>query len=292
VTRPEEGWVETRVTLRAANAAASTVVAFWTLFVVSTQISPVREHSPWAEDPYAAVVSFAALVVPVVAAVTFMRCQRWRGSRPMPAYAIRQILRGVGVALAGIGATVIVGVAALLAQVRAEPWGLWFGLLVLTGTLALGAAALLVYALSRSRGYAAVRAVLPEEADAFDDIVIFLADAGVIVGRRFAWLGAEFTTAAHRLDATLRGSRFSPRRHPWAFCTVVAAVFGAAFSTWHSLAEGLAPDPGSALLVWSLYAGITATWVVVGYALLGRYLRLIRGEPARNQAPDATGGAS
>ena len=140
--------------------------------------------------------------------------------------------------------------------------------------------------------YAAVRSVLPEESDAFDDIVIFLADAGVIVGRRFAWLGTEFTTAAHRLDATLRGSRFSPRRHPWAFCTVVAAVFGAAFSTWHSLAEGLAPDPGSALLVWSLYAGPTATWVVAGYALLGRYLRLIRGEPARNQAPDATGGAS
>ena len=296
VTRPEEGWEETRVTLRAANAAAPAVVAFWALFVVSTQISPVREHSPWAEDPYDAVVSFAALVVPVVAAITFLRCQRWRGSRPMPAYAIRQILRGVGVALAGIGATVIVGVAALLAQARAEAWGPWFGLLVgmlvLTGTLALGAAALLVYALSRSRGYAAVRAVLPEEADAFDDIVIFLADAGVIVGRRFAWLGAEFTTAAHRLDATLRGSWLSPRRHQWAFCAVVAAVFGAAFSTLHSLAEGLAPDPGSALLVWSLYAGITATWVVVGYALLGRYLRLIRGEPARNQAPDATGGAS
>jgi hypothetical protein len=87
-------------------------------------------------------------------------------------------------------------------------------------------------------------------------------------------------TPRRRLDATLRGSRFSPRRHPWAFCAIVAAVFGAAFSTWHSLAEGLAPDPGIALLVWSLYAGITAAWVVAGYALLGRYLRLIRSEPA------------
>jgi hypothetical protein len=80
VTRPEEGWVETRVTLRAANAAASAVVAFWTLFVVSTQISPVREHSPWAEDPYDAVVSFDALLLPVVA-VTFVRCQRTRSAR-------------------------------------------------------------------------------------------------------------------------------------------------------------------------------------------------------------------
>jgi hypothetical protein len=294
VTRPEEGWVETRVTLRAANAAASAMVDFWVLFAVSTQISPVRAHSPWAEDPYDAVVSLDALLLPVVAAATFVRCQRWRGSRPMPAYAIRQILRGVGVALAGIGTTVIAAVVALLVQARVEAWGPWFGLLVgllvLTGTLALGAAALLVYALSRSRGYAG--AVLPEEADAFDDIVAFLADAGVIAGRRFTWLGTELTTAAHRLDATLRGSRLSPRRHPWAFCAVVAAVFGAAFSTWHSIAEGLAPDPGSALLVWSLYAGITATWVVVGYALLGRYLRLIRSEPTGGHAPDATGGAS
>src|SRR5918994_3437627 len=158
VTRPEEGWVETRVTLRAANAAASAMVAFWVLFAVSTQISPVRAHSPWAEDPYDAVVSLDALLLPVVAAVTFVRCQRWRGSRPMPAYAIRQILRGVGVALAGIGTTVIAAVVALLVQARVEAWGPWFGLLVgllvLTGTLALGAAALLVYALSRSRGYA------------------------------------------------------------------------------------------------------------------------------------------
>jgi hypothetical protein len=273
VTRPEEGWVETRVTLRAANAAALAMVAFWVLFAVSTQISPVRAHSPWAEDPYDAVVSFDALLLPVVA-VTFVRCQRWRGSRPMPAYAIRQILRGVGVALAGIGTTVIAAVVALLAQARVEAWGPWFGLLVgllvLTGTLALGAAALLVYALARSRGYAG--AVLPEEADAFDDIVAFLADAGVIAGRRFTWLGTELTTAAHRLDATLRGSRLSPRRHPWAFCAVVAAVFAAAFSTWHSIAEGLAPDPGS--------------------ALLGRYLRLIRSEPTGSHAPDATGGAS
>ena len=282
VTRPEEGWVETRVTLRAANAAASAMVAFWVLFAVPDLTRPRAQ--PLGGGP----LRRCGLLrrAPVAGG--------GRHLRALPAYAIRQILRGVGVALAGIGTTVIAAVVALLAQARVEAWGPWFGLLVgllvLTGTLALGAAALLVYALARSRGDAG--AVLPEEADAFDDIVAFLADAGVIAGRRFTWLGTELTTAAHRLDATLRGSRLSPRRHPWAFCAVVAAVFAAAFSTWHSIAEGLAPDPGSALLVWSLYAGITATWVVVGYALLGRYLRLIRGEPARNQAPDATGGAS
>src|SRR5829696_8823528 len=40
VTRPEEGWVETRVTLRAANAAASAMVAFWVLFAVPDLTRP------------------------------------------------------------------------------------------------------------------------------------------------------------------------------------------------------------------------------------------------------------
>jgi hypothetical protein len=215
VTRPEEGWEETRVTLRAANAAASTVVAFWTLFVVSTQISPVREHSPWAEDPYDAVVSFAALVVPVVAAVTFMRCQRWRGSRPMPAYAIRQILRGVGVALAGIGATVIVGVAALLAQVRAEPWGLWFGLLVLTGTLALCAAALHYGLPSRGGRRARRHRRFPRRRRGDSRTTFHLAGDGAHDRR----------ASAGRCAAGL------PVQPSSAFCAVVAAVFGATFST-------------------------------------------------------------
>jgi hypothetical protein len=69
----------TRLTRRAPNAAALVVVAFWALFVFSAELPDVRAHSPWAEDPYDAVISFAALLVPLVAVVTFVRCQRWRG---------------------------------------------------------------------------------------------------------------------------------------------------------------------------------------------------------------------
>jgi hypothetical protein len=74
----------TRLTRRAANAAALVVVAFWALFVFSAELPAVRAHSPWAEDPYDAVVSFAALLVPVVAFLTCVRCRRWRGPALMP----------------------------------------------------------------------------------------------------------------------------------------------------------------------------------------------------------------
>jgi hypothetical protein len=89
-----DGHTATRLTRRAANAVALAVVVFLALFVFSAELPSVRAHSPWAEDPYDVVISFAALLVPLVAVLTFVRCQRWRGLAPMPAPALRQVRRG------------------------------------------------------------------------------------------------------------------------------------------------------------------------------------------------------
>jgi hypothetical protein len=234
------------------------------------------------------VVSFAALLVPLVAVVTFVRCQRWRGPAAMPASAVRQVLRGVSVALLAIGATVVADMAALVARARVEAWGPWFGslvvLLALTGVLTLGAAALLAVAWWSSRCYLAGEAANPAmEDDALDDVLALALDVGTTAGRRFPRLGEALVTAARRADVTLRSSRFGPRRHPWAFCFIVAVLSGAAFSTWHSLLEGLPTDPALALWVWLLYAGILAIGIVAGYTLFGRYLRLIRDERTRSR---------
>jgi protein-S-isoprenylcysteine O-methyltransferase Ste14 len=80
-----------RLTRRAENAATHVVVAFWALFVFSAELPSVRAHSPWTEDPYDVVISFAALLVHLVAVVTFVRCQRWRGLAPMLAPAVRHL---------------------------------------------------------------------------------------------------------------------------------------------------------------------------------------------------------
>lgn len=97
-----DGHTATRLTRRAANAVALAVVVFLALFVFSAELPSVRAHSPWAEDPYDVVISFAALLVPLVAVLTFVRCQRWRGLAPMLAPALRQVMRGVGVVLLAI----------------------------------------------------------------------------------------------------------------------------------------------------------------------------------------------
>jgi len=97
-----DGHTATRLTRRAANAVALAVVVFLALFVFSAELPSVRAHSPWAEDPYDVVISFAALLVPLVAVLTFVRYQRWRGLAPMPAPALRHVMRGVGVVLLAI----------------------------------------------------------------------------------------------------------------------------------------------------------------------------------------------
>ena len=270
----------TRLTRRAANAAALAVAAFSALFVFSAEMPAVRAHSPWAEDPYDAVVSFAAFLVPLVAVLTFVRCQRWRGPAAMPAPAVRLVLRGVGVALVAI----VADVAALVAGTHKETWGPWLGslvgLLALTGVLTLGAASLVAFAWWRSRRYyLAGEAANPAgEDDALDDVLALSIDVVTIVRRRFPPLGEALVTGARRAEVALRSSLLSPRRHPWAFCFVVAALCGAAFSTWHTLLEGLPSDPTLALRVWLLYAGVLAIGIVTAYTLLGRYLRLIRCE--------------
>jgi len=97
-----DGHTATRLTRRAANAVALAVVVFLALFVFSAELPSVRAHSPWAEDLYDVVISFTALLVPLVAVLTFVRCQRWRGLAPMPAPALRHVMRGVGVVLLAI----------------------------------------------------------------------------------------------------------------------------------------------------------------------------------------------
>jgi hypothetical protein len=164
------------------------------------------------------------------------------------------------------------------------PWfGSLVGLLALKGVLTLGAAALFALAWWRSRRYLAGGAAnAASEDDALDDVLALWVDVGTSVGRRFPLLGEALVAGARRVDVALRFSRLSPRRHPWVFCFVVALLSGVAFSTWHSLLEGLPTDPALALRVWLLYVGILAIGVVAGYTMLGQYLRLIRCERTAN----------
>src|SRR5439155_2848629 len=103
---------------RTCRVAAGAVMSFGVLFAISTKFGSIRAHSPWAEDPYDAVVSLAALVLPVVAAVTGVRYLRWRPPRAIPSFAVREMLRGTAVSLGLVWAAVGAFGAGLLLHAR------------------------------------------------------------------------------------------------------------------------------------------------------------------------------
>lgn len=69
----------TRITRDAANAAAAVVILFAGLWFVTTQVRAIRDVSPFGEDPWDAVATYAVIALPFVAGATWVRSLRHRG---------------------------------------------------------------------------------------------------------------------------------------------------------------------------------------------------------------------
>ena len=259
---------QARAVRRAGNLAAPAVVVFGIFYWLSTQVAAIRAGSPWAEDPPDAFVSIAAMIVPFVAAITFVRVQRWHGAAVIPAAALRDILRGIGVVLAAIWLTVGAASLAFVAGSRAGEWdgslGLLLGLLAATALAALPATVALVRAWPTGRG-AARR----------DD---FRADASAfirLIAQRSPWRRTRrlLASLASWVDA-FADARIGPRRAPWLTVAMVALLAAIGLVVTKFVTEGAPPAEmlGRAIL---LLGGVMAAIVVVGYLVLGRYLNLI-----------------
>ena len=79
----------TRATRDGANASAFAVIVYAVLWVLSTQVGSFRAVSPFADDPWDAFASFAALFLPIVAGATWIRSLRHRGRILSPVTASR-----------------------------------------------------------------------------------------------------------------------------------------------------------------------------------------------------------
>ncbi len=270
-----------------STAAAAALAALW---VASTQLPTVRAHSPWSDDPYDAVLSVASLVLPFVWAVTTVRLLRWRSAAAaaavIPPATVRTIVRGIGVVLALVWAPVVAGVAALALHARHDAWGPRLGWLegrvALTGVLALVASVDMARTRTRLRSLAPAprRAwgAAPAEPDALDDVAGLLQTAGRSLARWSRRIGGLLAWGGTTV-AAVAASRWGPRRHRLAWCLALALGFGAALAAWHGIAEGASAHWSTQLLVGAVFASAGAAIVVVSYACLGTYLRLIRPEP-------------
>lgn len=68
----------------------------------------------------------------------------------------------------------------------------------------------------------------------------------------------------------------NPRRYPWRLVVLTSAAMGLLLLLAETMAEGIAPDPGKALLVMGVYIGMEGLGVALGYFLFGTYLGIYR----------------
>ncbi len=264
----------TRSTRLAANAAALAVVVYAILWFATTQVDSIREVSPFAEDPWDAVASYAAIFLPLVAGATWIRSLRHRGAVLPPATAAR-IRWGAGLAVGIVLASIAADLIALVTVPRPGPaaderTALILAALAVAVLAAMAATALLVWAAFIARDARATRidrTAASEEPDIVDDLLALAQDVARPIG-----LGRPVGRLSAAIERFLDRSPNSPRRHRFVFGVVLAIAVAVAFDAWHALAEGAWASPIVPLVVGALMA-VGVLGIYVGTVVPLRLLR-------------------
>jgi hypothetical protein len=261
----------TRRVRDAANASAVAVLAYAVLWLVTTQVRSVREVSPFGDDPYDLVASYAAIFLPLVAGATWIRSLAHRGAL-LPRSVAWRITLGSGIAVAIVGAAVATDLIAMFAtshwaSVAGSAAGLIIGLVVITGATALFAAVLIEQAIVELRRSSSIELDTATEPDVVDDALGLAVEVGARVR-----VGEAARRASLAIERFLERSPISPRRHRVAFGVALALAGGLLFVVWHVFREGPWATPAAALIFGSL-AGIG---ILGAYAITLVPLRLLR----------------
>jgi hypothetical protein len=270
----------TRATRDAANVAAAAVVAYAVLWFLSTQVAAIRAFSPFGDDPWDAVATYAAIFLPFVAGPTWIRSLRHR-QPVLPAATASRIRWGSGLAAgivliaAGIAAQAILTIG-FPADAGPEAW-LMGGLVVASIALAVTAIALAVRAASIS-GRGPIRDDT-DEPDIVDDLLGLAGEIATAIG-----LGRQGQHLATAIEGFLDGSPISPRRHRWLFGAVLALAAAIGFDVWHAFREG----PWANLFAPLAFGVLLAAGVLAAYLGTVIPLRLLR--PQRDRPGGTTSG--
>ncbi len=268
---------DTRTVLDAANATFVAVICFGLLVGISTQLRNVRPQAPWEADPYDAVGSFAMMFVPIVAVLTWVRRVRWRHEAVYPSFAIVEIIRGCVVSLCAIAVTDAAYLVAVAQHGFPEDASLRAELLGLLGVsvAALLVASLLLVPVWSQRRWRRNENASSGEHDAVDDVAELLRSAPTKLPALH-----ELCVLTAGLLVALAGSNASPRRHPWLFVATSSCALGVAMAASEFVHEGLPPNVAVGILVVAIFGAIVTVSGLVGYALVGRYLHLVRSQRA------------
>ena len=247
----------TRATRLAANVAAGSVVLYALLWFFSTQVDAIRAVSPFADDPWDAIATYAAIFLPFVAGATWIRSLRHRGPVLAPATA-RRIRWGSGLAAAIVVVSAVADLQAIVSVGFIADAGSTITLLASLVLLSAVAASVAVVITLRAASIPGVpRGDSSFEPDIVDDALVLVTEAAAVVGFR-----RPMDRLAASLERFLDGSSISPRRHRTWFGVVVALVAAVAFDAWHAIREGPWANAGVAVAFGFLVAiGILAVYL-------------------------------
>jgi hypothetical protein len=253
----------TRSTRLAASVAAASVVVYAVVWLLSTQVATIRAVSPFADDPWDAIATYAAIFLPFVAGATWIRSLRHRGPL-LAAATARRIRWGSGLA----AAIVLVAAAAdaqAIATIGFAAGGGRAAALMAALVAASGVTSVASIALTARAAQIASAAGSREpdhewntfEPDIVDDVLALAADVARPIGLRpqVARFGAW-------LETILEEAAWSPRRHRIAFGLLLSVAAGASFAIWHGIREGAPPSLVVPIVFTVLLGGgVFAAWL-------------------------------
>jgi hypothetical protein len=235
-----------RTASRATLQAGAAVALFAAAFIVMGS-GAVHDAAPWIlSSPVWPLAFFGAQVAAAATLATVVRVAA--GGWPPPPGRAADIARGAVVASAAGAISLFAVVAALLAHGAGSGWAL-----ALLLAAAAGLAVSAVACAASLRALAHSRQIEPAQPPPFEGDF-----AGVLSLVRAQW-PAELLA-----------------RRPWGFCLAFGIVTGMAVAAGHAIGDGGPSISGGALAAWAVLTGIELVAVAVGFATLGRWLRLWR----------------
>lgn len=265
----------------AAWGASSLAVLFAAFLQESKHLPILAGANPFAEDPYDAVSSIAFQVGLVVAGVTALRAWRYRREANLPERPRTYLVRGAGIVILVVAVSLAadwIGIASTGDALMVTP--LVAVLAALTGLTGLGAiafASATLLARGRSLGQSAGQS--GETDDSLDDLFSVAQETRDRVLSLFPrlrpwWEEVVRTTTRPWLAAWI--AWFNPRRHLVRSVLLAATASGVALAVTHALIEGASADLGLALQIAAFFIFGETIAACAGYALLGRFLGIIR----------------
>lgn len=247
---------------RAVVGALALAAAFLVYIWIAKETRPLYVHTPWADDPYDAVVSFAFFFVPITAALCLLRVPLCLRAEPLPVARARALLRGSRITVAIVGITLLSEWMSVVLGVNRTTWT--EATAVLVSVLALMSVATVAVTVELWR---ASRQTPDTLNDGGPD---WVADV-VSVGERFSYrIGPLGVMLRRLLKVVERDAIPVVRAHPFADAAAVSVGFGALLAMGQSAAE-----EGFAWRAVLLFATVAACSMFAFLLAVGAHLRLL-----------------